>query len=284
MGQKNSSGSSLPSGKRVRVIVADPYPVIVHGVRKMVEDDPRFRVVAEASTMSSFQERLIAGGIEVALVDWSMAKRDLAATVELLRSDLHRTSIVFLTVSENSEQKQKMLRLGARAFVSKWSSARKLQTAVLKASTGAQAVESSAAEAGLAASHSAPPITDAERRMKQLTRRERQMLPLVCRGLKNKEIALQLGISESTVWHHLTAVFKKLEVEDRLGLATFVYGQRMVLPETQPFGAEYAEGSSVGAVEPLRPPTLKYPAAIDWAHDRDTDGGRSLGPGEAFGI
>ena len=110
------------------------------------------------------------------------------------------------------------------------------------------------------------------------------MLPLVCRGLKNKEIALQLGISESTVWHHLTAVFKKLEVEDRLGLATFVYGQRMVLPETQPFGAEYAERSSLGAVEPPRPPTLKYPAAIDWTHDRDTDRSLGLGPGEAFGL
>jgi DNA-binding NarL/FixJ family response regulator len=268
MGQKNSSCSSFPLGKRVRVIVADPYPVIVHGVRKMVEDDPRFQVVAEASTMPSFQRRVNAGGLEVALVDWSMASRDLTATVELLRSDLHMTSIVFLTVSENSEQKREMLRLGARAFVSKWSSARKLQKAVLKASTGAPPVESSAAEADLAASHSTPPTTDAERRMKQLTRRERQMLPLVCRGLKNKEIALQLAISESTVWHHLTAVFKKLEVEDRLGLATFVYSQRMVLPETQL----------------LRPPTLKYPAVSDWIRDRQRDRSLDLGPGEVAGI
>src|ERR1700744_1867678 len=137
MGQKITSCSAFPSGKRVRVIVADPYPVIVHGVRKMVEDDLRFQVVAEASTMPSFQKRVNAGGLEVALVDWSMASRDLTATVELLRSDLHMTSIVFLTVTENSEQKREMLRLGARAFVSKWSSAQKLQKAVLKASTGA---------------------------------------------------------------------------------------------------------------------------------------------------
>jgi DNA-binding NarL/FixJ family response regulator len=268
MGQKNSSCSSFPSGKRVRVIVADPYPVIVHGVRKMVEDDPRFQVVAEASTMPSFQKRVHAGGLEVALVDWSMASRDLTATVELLRSDVHMTSIVFLTVSENSDQKREMLSLGARAFVSKWCSARQLQTAVLKASTGARPMEKSAAEADLAASHSTPSITDAEQRMKQLTRRERQMLPLVCRGLKNKEIALQLGISESTVWHHLTAVFKKLGVEDRLGLATFVYGQRVVLPETQP----------------LRSPTLTYPAAIDWTRDRQRHRSLGLEPGVAVEI
>jgi hypothetical protein len=43
--------------------------VIVHGVRKMVEDDPRFKVVAEASTMTSFQEKVIAGGLEVALAN-----------------------------------------------------------------------------------------------------------------------------------------------------------------------------------------------------------------------
>jgi hypothetical protein len=45
----------------------------------------------------------------------------------------------------------------------------------------------------------------------------------VCSGLRNKEIASQLGIAETTVWHHLTAIFTKLQVEDRMGLAAFVY-------------------------------------------------------------
>ena len=72
MDPKMSQTSPLAYAQRTRVLVADPYPVIVHGVRKMLEDDPRFEVIAEASTMPSLQKKLIAERPEVALVDWSM--------------------------------------------------------------------------------------------------------------------------------------------------------------------------------------------------------------------
>jgi DNA-binding CsgD family transcriptional regulator len=84
------------------------------------------------------------------------------------------------------------------------------------------------ADAGV--SHSPPPSsTDSDpERIKHLTYRERQLLPLVCGGLRNKEIAQQLGISESTVWHHLTAIFTKLKVEDRVALVAFVYRHHLI--------------------------------------------------------
>jgi DNA-binding NarL/FixJ family response regulator len=232
MGSNNLILSLDPLPRRTRVIVADPYPVIVHGVRKMVEDDLRLQVVAEASTLPSLRKRVISEEPEVALVDWFMASQDLADTTALLQSDLPTTSVIFLTVSENSQEKREMLRLGARGFLSKWTSARKLQTAVFEASKGRLALESSAAEAGLADNLSSPSATDSEpQRIERLTHRERQLLPLVCSSLKNKEIALWLGIAETTVWHHLTSIFAKLQVGDRLGLATFAYRHGLVLPD-----------------------------------------------------
>jgi DNA-binding NarL/FixJ family response regulator len=235
MGHNNSTPPLAPVPRRTRVIVADPYPVILHGVRKIVEDDPRFQVVAQASTMPSFRKKVIAEGAEVALVDWRMASQDLAATTELLQSDLHATSIVFLTVSENSQEKQEMLRLGASGFLSKWCSASKLQKAVFKAGKRHLAPKSAAMEAGPAGSVPAPSSTDSEaQRIKRLTHRERQVLPLICSGLKNKEIALRLGIAETTVWHHLTSIFIKLQVEDRLGLAAFVYRHHLMPQDDEP--------------------------------------------------
>ncbi len=232
MSSNNLILSLDPLPRRTRVIVADPHPVIVHGVRKMVEDDPRLQVVAEASTLPSLRKRVISEEAEVALVDWFMASQDLAATTALLQSDLPTTSVIFLTVSENSQEKREMLRLGARGFLSKWTSARKLQTAVFEASKGRLVLESSAAEAGLADNLSPPSATDSEaQRIKRLTHRERQLLPLVCSSLKNREIALWLGIAETTVWHHLTSIFAKLQVGDRLGLATFAYRHGLVLPD-----------------------------------------------------
>jgi DNA-binding NarL/FixJ family response regulator len=265
MRQKNSALSLINPARRSRVIVADPFPVIVCGVRKMMEDDPRFQVVAEASTMSSFRKKVMAERPDVALLDWHMASQDLEVTIALIKSDLHAASIIFLTVSENSPEKREMLRLGARAFVSKWCSAGKLRTAVSKACPGPVSPGSSVAGASVSGRLSAASPTDAARRIEELTHRERQLLPLVCSGRKNKEIALHLGIAESTVWHHLTSIFTKLQVGDRLGLVTFAYGHGLVQPEADTGRAEYgSSATSLRVVEPLELPSPKYPPMTDF--------------------
>jgi DNA-binding NarL/FixJ family response regulator len=227
------SGSSSPAAevsasRRIRVAVADPFPVIVHGVRTMVEEDPRLQVVAEACRMASLVRKAIAERPQVALMDWVMASQDLSTTTALLQSESQATSFVFLTVTENAEQQQAMLRLGARGVLSKWSSARDLQMAVWKACQGRAVMDSADAGTNPEGTVLALSGEEVEQRVRQLTRRERQLIPMVCSGLRNKEIAQQLGISESTVWHHLTAVFTKLQVEDRLGVAAFVYRHGLV--------------------------------------------------------
>jgi two-component system nitrate/nitrite response regulator NarL len=256
MGAKNAASVAV---RRFRIVVADPYPVIVQGVRKMIEDDSRFQVVAEASTLPSFCNKVIAGRPEVALLDWSMASQDIDLTTALLESNSHATAIIFLTVSEDSIQKREMLRLGARTFLSKWCSARRLRTAVGKACHAGISDQTSATGTAAANNVATPFITNAEERMKQLTRRERQLLPLVCSGLRNKEIAHRLGIAESTVWHHLTAVFTKLQVEDRLGLVAFAYRHRLVSPP-----AKRSSESNLGFVESL-PGSVRYQPAPDLA-------------------
>jgi two-component system nitrate/nitrite response regulator NarL len=254
MGQKKLTLSLVRPVRRARVVVADPYPVIVYGVRKMMEGDSRFQIVAEAATMQAFQKKVVAERPDVALLDWHMASQDLEITRTLLQSDRHTASIIFLTVSENSAEKREMLRLGARGFVSKWCSAGKLRRVVAKVCNGSVQLETTGSEADAPKSL---PERSPENRIKQLTKRERQLLPLVCSGLKNREIATRLGISESTVWHHLTAVFTKLQVEDRLGLAAFAYGHRLVLPGPQ-------GRPTLKAVEPHQSPSLGYLPMADF--------------------
>jgi two-component system, NarL family, response regulator LiaR len=172
--------------------------------------------------MQSVWKNVLLEQPEVALLDWSTASRDIQTTRALLQSDRHPTSIIFLTASEDSRQKRVMLRLGAEAVLAKTCSAEELRATILKACRQLLPDTSNPGKSRTlkrAAACSQDPAV----RIRQLTRRERQLIPLVSSGLKNKEIAQALGISESTVWHHLTAIFTKLQVEDRLGLAAFAF-------------------------------------------------------------
>jgi DNA-binding NarL/FixJ family response regulator len=67
-----------------------------------------------------------------------------------------------------------------------------------------------------------------ERKIAQLTPREREMIELICEGLKNKEVSSRLHISEATVAHHLSSIYRKLEVEDRTSLVIYAVKQHLV--------------------------------------------------------
>ena len=73
----------------------------------------------------------------------------------------------------------------------------------------------------------------AEADIAKLTKREREVIGLVAEGLKNKEIADRLFISSSTVRHHLTAIFAKLEIADRLKLIVFAFQNGLVAHELE---------------------------------------------------
>ena len=65
-------------------------------------------------------------------------------------------------------------------------------------------------------------------RIASLTARERDVIALIGQGLKNRQLAERLGISETTVRHHLTVIFSKLEVTDRLELVVYAYRPSLV--------------------------------------------------------
>ena len=75
------------------------------------------------------------------------------------------------------------------------------------------------------------PAGDRERaKIALLTRRERDVVALVSVGLNNKAIAIRLGISDTTVRHHLTSIFAKLDVPDRLALVVYAFQRNLARP------------------------------------------------------
>lgn len=66
-----------------------------------------------------------------------------------------------------------------------------------------------------------------EQKISAITTREQEVIGLICEGLRNKEVSDRLHISEATVSHHLTSIFRKLDIEDRVSLVIYAVRKRL---------------------------------------------------------
>jgi DNA-binding NarL/FixJ family response regulator len=99
-----------------------------------------------------------------------------------------------------------------------------VRKAICKVADGGLWIERADAETLL--DHVFSPAPDAHaavQRVRTLTPREAEIITLVCAGLRNKQIAAKLCISETTVWHHMSSIFSKLRVSDRVALVRFAF-------------------------------------------------------------
>jgi DNA-binding NarL/FixJ family response regulator len=216
--------SNTNISRRANVVVCDPCPLIFSGLQKNFEDDQRICFVGETPDLRALWQKIAAGGVNIALVDWSMVAWHDHECLKVVQEICAHALLVLLGMSESTRDRKRALEFGARGIISKRSSAHQVRRALHRVSDGGIWLEKSAAETLLDHVFLPPHGPQDElRRIEMLTRREREVIALVCRSLRNKEIASELSISESTVWHHLTSIFGKLQVADRVSLVTFAF-------------------------------------------------------------
>jgi DNA-binding NarL/FixJ family response regulator len=225
-----ASRSKQMSSDRVRLIVADLCPLVIHGLIKIVDEDHNAEVVAGATSFHDLWSKMIEVPSEIALIDWDLLRSNAIDAPRLMEATPSQTRVIVLITSESMHERRFALQLGARGIVSKRSSAKDLLKAIWKVHRGGLSIEQTAAEALL--DQTLSPDTAEYRKGERLTNREREVALLVCRGLTNKQISRELSISETTVWHHLTSVFGKLEVSGRVGLVNYAH-QHLIAPARQ---------------------------------------------------
>ncbi len=160
---------------------------------------------------------------DVTLIDWDLIGSG-PEVGDLIRSASNSTRILFLMQTAGPRECRAALEIGARGALDLTNPPTTVRRAVLKVAKGGIWMDRNAAEAVLdyALSPSNTVAMD-RRRVEWLTRREREVVEQVCRGYRNKRIAIDLGIAETTVCHHLTSIFNKLEVKDRMCLLVFAH-------------------------------------------------------------
>jgi len=212
------------SERPIRVLVADDHAIVRTGIRHVLEGEPGFEVVAEASTGTEAVALALALRPDVAVLDISMpGLTGIQAAAELRRGS-PETRVLILSMHDNSEYVLESVRSGADGYLLKDSAATELRSAVRAVQRGESWFSPAVASRLSAALRggTAPGALD------QLTTREREVLAGVARGYTNKEIAAELGISHRTVETHRESLMRKLGIRTVAGLTRLALEQGLI--------------------------------------------------------
>jgi DNA-binding NarL/FixJ family response regulator len=205
----------------IQVVLADNQPLTLSGLRSAVADHADIQVLAECQNQERLMDAVRNFCPDVLLVSTEILEEELGV-LERLVTEMESTRVIVLTSRKDPDFLEGALRCGAKGIFQREWPVQQIPIAIRKVTNGGVWLEQTVAEKVLEEilSRRKTPDQD-ERKIATLTAREREVIGLICQGLRNKEIASQLHISGATVSHHLTSIFRKLEVEDRTSLVIY---------------------------------------------------------------
>ena len=214
---------------RIRVLIVDDHPVFRQGIRDVIETDPEIDVVGQAADGEVAIEMAYDLMPDVILMDINLPTINGLQVTRKIKSVMPETKVVVITGYDDAEQVFHALRAGASAYCPKDVTPESLVKTIHSARDGYYVVGEKTMthedvmrwieeKVGRLAGS---PSDDAEDLFIPLSPREMEILEHVTRGLSNKEIAYKLGISHQTVKNHMTAILRKLRVDDRTQAAVY---------------------------------------------------------------
>ena len=207
-----------------RVLIVDDDDLMRAGLAELLSNDPTIEIVGQASTGRQAIERVPRLAPDVVLMDVRMPDLDgIAATGELARV-APAARVLILTTFEQDDYVFGALRAGASGFLVKRTRPEELIAAVHTIAAGDSLLSPSVTRRVIdrMAQQPTPEFTD-QAKLDELTRREREVLALIARGMSNREIASALFVEESTIRTHVKRILMKLHLRDRVQAVIYAY-------------------------------------------------------------
>ena len=221
-----------PATNTIRILLVDDHLVVRAGLMLIIQSQPGMTIAGEAG--NSDEALALAASVQpdIILLDLDLGGESGTNLISQLIAAASSARIIALTGIRDREIHRQAVLLGAMGVVPKEKAADALVSAIERVHAGEAWLDPSLVAGVLSeVSRPRPAKTDPDTgRIASLTNREREVTTLIGEGLKNKEIAGRLFISETTVRHHLTSIFDKLEVADRVELLIYAFRHRLASP------------------------------------------------------
>jgi two-component system nitrate/nitrite response regulator NarL len=233
----------------IRIVIADDHPLVREGLRALLELQPGFTVAGEAGDGLEAVQMTRALRPDVLLLDLAMPQMNGLEVLKELADTAIDVKAILLTATIEREETLRALRLGARGVVLKESATQMLYKCIRAVMAGEFWVgrERIADLMQILRQMEQEPAREASP-ASRLSRRERQVIAAVVEGAGNRDIATDLRLSEQTVKNHLSHIFDKLGVSNRLELALYVVHHRLL------DGAGEEASDASGSTSPLGGP------------------------------
>lgn len=201
----------------IRILIADDHPVVREGLMSMLNRQEDFEVVGEAKDGVEAVNKTKELAPDVVLMDLRMPELDGVEAIHQIKAARPKTQIIILTTYSDDEYIFRGIEAGARAYLLKDVPREELFKAIRAVYRGESLIQP------VVATKLLDRLTELSRRApsgEELSERELEVLRLMAKGAANKEIGVQLSISQSTVKTHISSIFQKLGVNDRTGAVT----------------------------------------------------------------
>jgi DNA-binding NarL/FixJ family response regulator len=196
--------SSVVETDKIRVLIADDHVTVLEGLAAIIGRQPDMMVVAEAADGQEAVNLWTEHHPDVTLLDLRMPTLDGVGVIENIRKQDASARVIVLTTYDNDTEILRAIKAGTKAYLLKDARREELLDCIRRVNRGETCIPASLAEK-LAAGLSS----------ESLTGRELNVLELLAQGKSNKEIGVNLYISETTVKSHLRSIFRKLNVLSR---------------------------------------------------------------------
>jgi two-component system, NarL family, nitrate/nitrite response regulator NarL len=217
-------------GESVRILIVEDHPIVRYGLRRLLESEPGFMVVGEATDGLEALSLARELSPQIMLLDLAIPRRSgLEVLREMAGLGLPTRTIIVTALMQKNEMAQ-ALQLGTRGIILKETAADLILESIRTVMKGQYWVgRESVSDLVELVRRLLPRVPSAAKRANfGLTVREMEVISALGAGYTNGEIAQKLGVSEQTVKHHLTNIFDKLGLSNRMEVVLFAVSHHLI--------------------------------------------------------